>query len=277
MKKIKFNDIVIRTVLILYSVIVIYPLLWTALTSLKTNQEFYKSPWALPGKLQWSNYVRAWVQVNVSIYFKNSVFVTGFCIVLAAIMASTTAYALSRFKFRLGPYIKSLYVAGIMVPGVLTIIPTFFLLQNLNMYNSLFGLSAVYISWTLPFSVVVMMGFFSTMLHEMEEAALIDGCGYYRMFLKIMLPLAKPGIITINIFNFLFYWNEFVLALTLITDKGKITLPVGMQTLMSVAEYRTDWGALFAGLMIVMVPTIIFYVVFEKHITEGMSAGAVKG
>ena len=122
-----------------------------------------------------------------------------------------------------------------------------------------------------------MMGFFSTILHEMEEAALIDGCGYYRMFLKIMLPLAKPGIITINIFNFLFYWNEFVLALTLITDEGKITLPVGMQTLMSIAEYRTDWGALFAGLMIVMVPTIIFYVVFEKHITEGMSAGAVKG
>ncbi len=125
--------------------------------------------------------------------------------------------------------------------------------------------------------MTVLIGFFKTLQHEIEEAALIDGCGHYRTFLEIMLPMAKPGLITINIFNFLFYWNEFQLALTFITDRSKSTLTVGMQSLMQVAQYRTDWGALFAGLMIVLIPTIIVYTIFEGSITEGLSSGAVKG
>ncbi len=277
MRKIKLNDIVIRIILLAYSIIVIYPVLWTALTSLKTNKEFYKSPWILPAKPQWSNYARAWVQVDVSVYFKNSIYVTLLCIIITALMAATTGYVLSRFAFRFNKVMNFAYVSGVMVPSVLTIIPTFFLLQNLNVYNTLIGLSFVYIAGTLPFSITVMMGFFKTIQREMEEAALMDGCGYFRTFWSIMLPLAKPGIITISIFNFLYYWNEFISALTLITDKKKMTLPVGMQILMSVAEYRTDWGALFAGLMIVMIPTVVFYIIFENQITEGLSAGAVKG
>lgn len=277
MKKIKFSDIFIRIPLILYSIIVIFPILWTASTSLKTNREFYMNPWALPEKPQWINYVNAWEKADVSKYFGNSLFVTIISMVGATILASTSAYVLARFSFRLNKTITTSYVSGIMVPGVLTIIPTFFLLQNLHMYNTLIGLAFVYISRTLPFSMTVLIGFFKTLQHEIEEAALIDGCGYYRTFWSIMLPMAKPGIITINIFNFLFYWNEFMLALTFITDKSKSTLPVGMQSLMQVAQYRTDWGALFAGLMIVMVPTIIGYTIFEGHITEGLSSGAVKG
>lgn len=277
MKKIKFSDIFIRIPLILYSIIVIFPILWTASTSLKTNREFYMNPWALPEKPQWINYVNAWEKADVSKYFGNSLFVTIISMVGATILASTSAYVLARFSFRLNKTITTSYVSGIMVPGVLTIIPTFFLLQNLHMYNTLIGLAFVYISRTLPFSMTVLIGFFKTLQHEIEEAALIDGCGYYRTFWLIMLPMAKPGIITINIFNFLFYWNEFMLALTFITDKSKSTLPVGMQSLMQVAQYRTDWGALFAGLMIVMVPTIIGYTIFEGHITEGLSSGAVKG
>ena len=277
MKKIKLSDIIIRVPLILYSVIVIFPMLWTAATSLKTNQEFYMNPWALPAKPQWINYVRAWYAADISKYFVNSLFVTTFSILVSILLASTSAYVLARFDFKLNKLITALYVAGLMVPGMLTIIPTFFLLQDLHMYNSLIGLSFVYISRTLPFSMTVLIGFFKTLQREIEEAALIDGCGYFRTFWSVMLPLARPGVITISIFNFLYYWNEFELALTFIPDKGKSTLTVGMQSLMQVAQYRTDWGALFAGLMIVMVPTIIIYTIFEGYITEGLSAGAVKG
>lgn len=277
MKKVKVSNIFIRIPLVLYSIIVIFPILWTASTSLKTNQEFYMSPWAFPQKPQWINYANAWEKADVSKYFGNSLFVTIFAIVVTVLLASTSSYVLARFDFKLNKIITASYVAGIMVPAVLTIIPTFFLLQDLRMYNSLTGLSFVYISRTLPFSMTVLIGFFKTLQHEIEEAALIDGCGYFRTFWSIMLPMAKPGIITINIFNFLFYWNEFMLALTFITEKSKLTLTVGMQSLMQVAQYRTDWGALFAGLMIVMVPTIIVYTIFEGHITEGLSSGAVKG
>lgn len=277
MKRIKLSNIFIRIPLILYSIIVIFPIFWTASTSLKSNQEFYMNPWALPTKPQWINYVNAWGKADVSKYFGNSLFVTIFSLLVSALLASTCAYVLARFKFKLNKTITTLFVAGIMVPDALTIIPTFFLLQNLHMYNSLIGLSIVYISRTLPFSMTVLIGFFKTLQHEIEEAALIDGCGYFRTFWSIMLPMAKPGVITITIFNFLFYWNEFMLALTFITDKSKSTLTVGMQSLMQVAQYRTDWGALFAGLMIIMIPTIVVYVIFEGHITEGLSAGAVKG
>jgi N-acetylglucosamine transport system permease protein len=277
MKKIKIGDILIRIPLIFYSVIVIFPILWTASTSLKTNKEFYMNPWALPDNPQWGNYVNAWAKADVSRYFGNSLFVTIFSIFGAMLLASTSAYVLARFNFKFNKLITSSYVAGIAVPGILTIIPTFFLLQDLHLYDSLIGLSFVYISRTLPFSMTVLIGFFKTLHHEIEESALIDGCGYYRTFWAIMLPMAKPGIITINIFNFLYYWNEFELALTFITDRSKSTLTVGMQSLMQVAQFRTDWGALFAGLMIVMIPTIIVYTIFEGNISEGLSAGAVKG
>lgn len=277
MKKVKLSDIFIRIPLALYSIIVIFPILWTAITSLKSNKEFYMSPWALPEKLHWENYVSAWEKADVSKYFGNSIFVTTFSIVVTAILAAVSAYVLARFKFKFNGLITTLFVAGLMVPNVLTIIPTFFLLQDVHMYNTLTGLCFVYISRTLPFSVTVLLGFFKTLQHELEEAASIDGCGYFRTFWEIMLPMAKPGIVTISIFNFLYYWNEFMLALTFITDKAKITLPVGMQSLMAVAEFRTDWGSLFAGLMIVMVPTIIVYSIFEGQITEGLSAGSVKG
>lgn len=267
----------VRCVLILYSIIVIFPLAWTAITSLKTNQEFFLNPWSLPETLQWHNYITAWVEVQVSDYFLNSVIVTVSCMAITALLAGTSAYILARFKFKGRKIITTLYLSGIMVPGVLTIIPTFFLLKDMTLLNTLPGLILVYVSRTLPFSLMVLIGFFKTLPHELEEAAYIDGCGHFYTFWKIMLPMAMPGLVTITIFNFIWYWNEFLLALTFITENSLKTLPLGLVMLLDMAQYRTDWGALFAGLMIVMLPTIFFYVIFEEKIEEGMTAGAVKG
>ena len=271
------DDIVIRIILISYSIIVIYPMLWTALTSLKTNREFYQNPWKLPTSLQLSNYARAWVQASFSRYFFNSIVVTVIPLIVTLVLAATTAYVLARFKFRGNGLITNLYLAGLMVPGILTIIPTFFLLNAFRLLDSLLGLIAVYVSRTLPFSLFVLIGFFKTLPKELEEAAMIDGCSYSATFWRIMFPLAKPGLITVTIFNFLWYWNEFAFALTYISSGHKKTLPVGMATLMEVARYRTDWGALFAGLMLIMLPTLCFYIIFQREIIKGLTAGALKG
>lgn len=276
-KSFRKKHILIRCLLILYAVVVIFPLAWTAMTSLKTNQEFFMDPWGLPSTLQWGNYVTAWVEVKVSDYFFNSVIVTALCILLTGFLAATSAYVLGRYQFKGRKAITTVYLSGIMVPGVLTIIPTFFLLKDLFILDSLVGLTMVYVSRTLPFSLMVLIGFFKTLPHEMEEAAYIDGCGHVRCFLNIMLPMAMPGIVTITIFNFIWYWNEFLLALTFVTTNAKKTLPLGLVMLLDMAQYRTDWGALFAGLMIIMLPTILFYILFEDKIEEGLTAGAVKG
>ena len=276
-KKLNISDITIRIIMISYSVIVMFPMLWAAMTSLKTNKEFYKSPWAFPEILQFSNYSRAWIQSNFGDYFFNSIIVTIAAMFLTAILSSTSAYALARFKFRGRNVITFLYLTGLMVPAVLIIIPMFFLLKNFGMLDSLLGLIFVYICRSLPFSMFVLIGFFKTMPKALEEAAIIDGCSYYRTFWSIMFPLAIPGVVTVCIFNFIFYWNEFIFALTFISTTAKKTLPVGMANMMETSRYKTDWGGLFAGLMMIMLPTLIFYIIFQKKITKGLTAGAVKG
>ena len=276
-KKFSLNMILVRFVMICYSVIVLYPMIWTALTSFKTNKEFYQNPWALPKALQFDNYIRAWVQSNFNDYFINSIIVTVFPLVISIVLASTTAYVLARFSFKGRKIFQFLYLSGLMVPAVLTIIPSFFLLKKLHMLDSLLGLICIYTARTLPFSMFVLIGFFKTMPRALEEAAMIDGCSHNRTFWSIMFPMATSGLVTVNIFNFIYYWNEFILGLTFISTASKKTLPVGMAGMMEVARYKTDWGALFAGLMMIMIPTFIFYVIFQKKISKGLTSGALKG
>ncbi len=276
-KNIHVSNGIIRCIMILYSIIVTYPMLWAALTSLKTNQEFYESPWLLPQSPQFSNYVRAWVQADFGAYFFNSVMVTALSLVLVTILASSSSYVLARFSFKGKRGMIFFYLAGMMVPAVLIVIPTFFLLKGFGLLDSLLGLTLVYTCRTIPFSMFVLIGFYKTLPKSLEEAATIDGCSYARTFWQIMFPLATPGLVTVLIFNFIFYWNEFILALTFISTTAKKTLPVGMANMMEVSQYKTDWGGLFAGIMMLILPTLTFYVIFQKKITKGLTAGAVKG
>jgi N-acetylglucosamine transport system permease protein len=164
-----------------------------------------------------------------------------------------------------------------MIPGILGLIPLFFLMMNLNLLNSLMGISFIYAVSNIPFGVFILTTFYKALPKELEEAAAIDGCGYYRTFFKVMLPLSRSGLITVGIMNVLAFWNEYFMGLVFLQDKNKYTLPVGIAYLAQEAAYRTDWGALFAGLIISMVPLIIIYAIFQKRITEGLTAGAIKG
>ncbi|MCM3337156.1 carbohydrate ABC transporter permease [Paenibacillus sp. MER TA 81-3] len=278
----KRNNPVIRWLLyalmVVWSICVIYPLIWTVLGSLKSNQQFMlKAPWSLPDwPFRWDNFANVWNNYNLETYFMNSLLVTTVSTVLALLLASTTSYIIARFPFRGSLALYNLYLASMMIPLILGLIPLFFLLSDLGLDNSLFGLSLIYTAINLPFGIFVLVGFFKSLPKELDEAASIDGSSHYGVFFRIMLPLAKPGIISVGMMNVLNIWNEYIIGTVLVNDPGKYTIPVGIAVMQAEMQYRTEWGALFAGLLLSIVPVLILYAIFQRQITSGMIAGAVK-
>ena len=276
---IKYNavDYLIRFVFLLYSVIVIYPVIWTILSSFKTNQEFYKSAWSLPSKFNLENYINAWYTANVGTYFLNSIIVVACSVGLTLVLSATTAYVLARFKFTGNVFLRTLYMSGLYVPTILGIVPIFLLLIDLGLLNTWTGLIIIYTVFSLPFSVFLLIGFFKTIPNEIADAAKIDGCSEYGTFWRIMFPISKTGLITASIFNYIWVWNDYLFAMTFITNDNKRTLPVGLVRLTETLQFKTEWGSLFAGLVIIMTPSIIIYSLFQSQLTKGLTAGSVKG
>jgi ABC-type glycerol-3-phosphate transport system permease component len=265
-----------------YLVVVVYPLLWLLYSSLKTDQAIFLNPFALPDAqtLQWINYARAWHEANISRYFWNSLLVTTASVSGCILLASMAAYALSRFRVRGGTPIFLLFLAGLMIPMQLSIIPLFFQMRDWGLLNSRLGLTIVYMAGGLPFAIFILAGFFRTLPGTLYEAAVIDGCSEWRVYWNIMLPLARPGIVTVAIFLFLGTWNEYFTAFMFLSGAGSEavrTLPLGLANIAIVSQYRSDWGVSFAGLVLVLLPTLLFFVVLQKQIVKGIAAGALKG
>ncbi|MDQ6418299.1 carbohydrate ABC transporter permease [Paenibacillus sp. LHD-117] len=150
-------------------------------------------------------------------------------------------------------------------------------MNDLQMLDNRFWLSAVYAAGSMAISVYLLIGFMKSIPSEYEEAAMIDGCGYFGTLFRIIVPMARPGIITVVIFGFFDFWNEYVLAMTFLTSDHKKTIPVGLSNLFEIQRYATDWGSLFAGLVLVLIPTIVVYCLLQKKLTEGMMLGGLKG
>jgi N-acetylglucosamine transport system permease protein len=265
-------------ILLLWSLAVVYPLVWTFLGALKNNQQFMlDKPWALPNfPLLWSNFSYVWTKYGFGGFFTNSIIVTVSSIIISLFLASTSAYVLARFTIKIGKPLYSLYLSAMMIPMILGLIPLFFLLNDLGLINSLLGLTIVYSASSLPFGIFVLVSFFKTLPKELEEASYIDGAGYTRTFFSVMLPLAKSGLISVSIMNGLTIWNEYIMG-TVFTNKAALyTLPVGMAVMQTEMQYRTEWGPLFAGLFLSIVPVLILYIIFQKQIAEGVTAGAIK-
>jgi len=238
------------------------------------------------------NYRKAWVESNFSRFFFNSVWVTGWSLFGTLAIAAMAAYALARFDFPGNRALFLFFISGMMIPAQLLLIPVFFefswlsemgtqLLQpfglRFQLYDSHFGLILLYIALSLPFTILVLSGFFKSLPGELREAAIMDGCGEYRTFWHVMLPLAKPGLITAAIFNFLGIWNEYIFALVFVNTPENKTLPLGLASVSIQAQYRTDFGLMFAALVIVVLPTLLVYVLLQRQLTEGITAGALKG
>jgi|SRR5690625_337854 len=267
----------VRIPLLIWAIIVIYPIIWMFLGAFKSNAEIYASPWALPETFNFGNFITAWKDYNIGRSFINSAFVTLMGTVLCLLFAIPTSYALERVRFRGSEVLFNVYLASMMIPSVLGWIPLFFLLMKLNMLDSLWALSLVYAISHVPFTIFILTSFMGNVPKELEEAAAIDGMTPYGVLMKVVTPLVKSGIITASILNAVSFWNEYFMALILLQSESKNTLGVAMDLLNQNAEFTSAWGALFAGLSIAVIPIMIIYALFQRHIVKGMTEGAVKG
>lgn len=256
---------------------VLMPLLWVLLGSFKGSLQVIAEPWSLPNPFKWSNYSEAWTEANIGTGFVNSVIACVGTLALLLPIGSMAAYVLARFKFFGRNLIHNTFMTGMMFPVFLVIIPVFLLMRQLHLTNTMFGLILVYVAYSLSFTIFVLSGFFQAIPTELEEASLLDGCSESALFWKVMLPIAKPGLIVVGIFNAIGLWNEYGLALVLMTSKGNRTLPLAIADLSQTQQYQADYGALFAALVIVMAPLLLIYWFIKDRLKESMLAGAVKG
>jgi N-acetylglucosamine transport system permease protein len=265
-----------HVVLSIWSIIVIVPFLWVVLSSFKTTKEILASPFSLPAHWKFDNYVHAWTDAGIRQFFVNTVIVVGVALVLVMMLGSMCAYVLARFVFPGARFIYYLMLAGLTFPIFLAIVPLFFILKNARLLNTLPGLIMVYVAFALPFTVFFLYAFFKTLPDDVYEAALMDGAGDWRAFFLIMLPMARPGIAAVAIFNFLGLWNQFLLPVALNTDPNRYVLTQGMANFASQAGYAVDFGALFAAVVITVVPVLIVYVIFQRRLEGTVSQGTFR-
>ncbi len=272
----KVSKIIIRVLLIIITIVVIYPFLWSILSSFKTNEEFLSNAFSLPTSLNFENYRRALIKSNILTNFISSVMVVLFTLILVVVFTIPVSYVLSRYRLFFCRAVKIIFMALIFVPVSLIMIPLFSQLSSMHLLNNRLALSFVYAAMLYPFSIFLLSGYMESIPSSYEEAAEIDGCSRLRILISIITPLSKSGIFTIMLLDAMNTFNEYAVALVLVTDSAKQTIPVGIATLYEAQRYATDWGALFAALTIVIIPTVIFYILGQKYLLEGVNVGGIK-
>ena len=285
----KLYKFFIYFVLFALAISIVVPVAWVFMASVKENSEFYGNPWALPNGFYWENFVNAWNKAQMGDYMLNSVLVTAMALVILLVVALPASYALARFKFRGSKFLKTAFMAGLFINVNYIVVPIFLMLRDGNnwlisvfgqgfLLNNLVVLAVVYASTALPFTIYLLSGYFVTLPHDYEEAAYIDGAGFFSTMIKIIFPMAKPSIITVILFNFLSFWNEYIISMTLMNGfDAQKTLPVGLLNLMQAQQAAAQYGMMYAGLVMVMLPTLILYICVQKQLTQGMTMGGLKG
>ncbi len=281
--------IFIYVVLGTFALLILVPLAWVFMASIKQNSEFYANPWNLPAGFYWQNFVEAWNTAKMGEYMLNSVIVTALSLALLLIVALPAAYGLSRFEFKGRKFLNTAFMAGLFINVNYIVVPIFLMLRDGDLWlknifgtgfllNNLVVLAVVYASTALPFTIYLLSSYFATLPHDFEEAAYIDGASYMQTMIRVIFPMAKPSIVTVILFNFLSFWNEYIISMTLMTslDSAK-TLPVGLLNLMQAQQSAANYGPMYAGLVLVMLPTLILYICVQNNLTKGMTLGGLKG
>ncbi|WP_154605038.1 carbohydrate ABC transporter permease [Arthrobacter sp. AQ5-05] len=252
-------------------------LAWMVLQAFRDTRNILSDPWGMPNTFDFSNFVRAWTVSDFATATFNSVITTGVSSFLTVAVAAPAAYYLSRVESRLTNGLSLYFILGLGIPAQVILIPLFIMLNEVNLTDSLIGLNLVYIAMSMPFTVFLLTAFFRSLPMEMEEAAALDGASALRTFVQVTLPLAKGGILTAFVLQVVAHWNETLLALTLIQSTEKYTLPVALVSFVQQQTYSgADWGGLFAGLCIVVLPMLIIYVWLGRRLTEGLTLGMGK-
>lgn len=265
---------VLLSVLALYTAFAAGPFAWLAMMSLRTSTEISQDPYALPDTLHWEKFAQAWTGSNYDTYFWNSTLVTVGAVVALSVFGAMSAHALARYRFPFNRLVFFLIFSAIILPPQITIIGVFQLMVQYGLYNTLFGLTLVYIAMQLPLTVFILEGFFSRLPQDLFDAARMDGYSDWAIFWRITMPIGLPAIATTAILNTIYIWNEFLFAVVLLVDEDKRTLPLGIQRFMG--DHLDDTGMLATGLMIAVVPIIVAYVFFSEKMIQGMTAGAIK-
>jgi raffinose/stachyose/melibiose transport system permease protein len=265
----------IHSLLIGVSVLCVFPLLWAFSSSLKTQATVFSDMSLIPKDPHWSNYIDAWTKGDFGLYFMNSVFYTTVVVIGVILISSLAAYAFSRFEFPGKNFLFYMLIATMMIPIPGTIIPLYVLLVKLGLANTAIGYILPQINGGLALGIFLMKTFFDDLPKELEESARIDGCGRLRVYAYIALPLAKPAIAVLAIFNVLNVWNEYLLAMLVLSDKHLMPLQRGLMVFQG--AHITEYPLLMAGICITIAPVILLYLALQKYIIKGITAGAVKG
>lgn len=269
------------------SLAIAVPVLWVLLASLKQKSEFYGSPWTLPEGLHLQNYVHAFIDAHMGQYFLTSVLVTLLGLALVLAVSVPAAYVIARYEFRGRGLVEIALMAGLFVNVNYIVVPIFLMLVGwdrslVDVFPGGFFidnpavLSLVYAATSIPFTIYLLTAYFRSIPTYYEEAAALDGASRFRIMTRVMLPIARPAVTTVILFDFLAYWNDFIIALTLLPGERK-TLQVGLLNLMTAQKAAADYGRLYAGMIIVIVPVLLLYAFIQRRLIEGMAAGGVKG
>ena len=265
--------------LVVWALLTTLPLVWAVLGSFKSDDEILTDPWRLPARLRWENWARAWNEAHIGRYFLNSAIVVTGALTLTMLLGAMAGYVLARYRFRGHRVVYFAFAGGMMFPVFLALVPLFFVVRNLGLLGTLPGLTLVYAAYSLPFTVFFLTAFFRTLPSSVAEAAMVDGCGHFALFFRVMLPMARPGLVSVGIFNFLFQWNQYVLPIVLMQGEGaqhKWVLTQGLTALTINQGYAGDYGALFAGMAIAMLPVLIGYLIFHRQVQSGLAAGQLR-
>lgn len=282
-KEFKIYKIFVYVALLALAISILVPIAWVFLASLKSQTELVSgNPFDLPAQLLWSNFATAFQKARMGEYLVNTVLVTALSLIFLLVLALPASYVLARFNFKGKKFFNLFFMAGLFINVSYIVMPIFITLFNWDVklgieffVNNKIVLALVYASTALPFTVYLLRSYFQTLPKAYEEAAYIDGCGHFTTMLRIMIPMARPSIITVILFQFLAFWNEYILAYTLL-EKDNSTLAVGLKYLMQNQRSAGQYGVMYAGLVIVMLPTLILYICVQKQLTQGMSLGGLK-
>lgn len=267
-------DVLVSVALVVLSIAFFLPMVWMVLSSFKSNSAIFRSPFALPTEIDLSRWARAWEVGQIGQYAANSAIVTGATVTAILLMGSAAAYSFSRYRFRGRSMLMAVLALGLLLP-----LQSYFIAQS-TIFNALaitdtrWALILPYTAMGLPLAIYLLKVYLDALPQELFDAARVDGAGDVRMFLVLALPLLRPGLATVAIFSALAAWNEFLLALLYIQDDALKTIPTGLLAFSS--RYQTDYGLLFSALSIVTLPMIVIYVVFNRQIVEGITAGSLK-
>ena len=268
--------LVIKYVLLIgFTILCIYPLIWLLLASFKTNAELYTNTWGLPEQWSMTNYVNAVVKGGVFRYFGNSVIIAVSAVLVTVILATMASYAITRMHWKLANLTHSIFLLGMMIPIYALVIPLFSIFKGMGLLDTHLAVIIPQIAVGFPMAIFIICGFMRSIPTELEEAAIIDGCTVFQCFFKIILPIAKSSVVTVAVVQFINVWNDLLLPRIFLTDSSKMTLPEGLTNFQ--AMYSTDYVGMIAAVIITIIPSIVVYILLHKQIMEGMVAGAVKG